>query len=120
MWNQAADPITTTAAFDVARTSGFDRLPPRGKDFWAVVWMNSVGGRQIFQFFERRAEIFSVAAAGEFEVTGRCSESDEGRKAIDDRTKTTLLRTQSFLSPLSVFNIGVHSAPFGDLPGYVG
>jgi hypothetical protein len=55
----AVDPITATAAIDVARTSGFDRLPPRGKDFWAVVWMNSVGGRKIFQFFERRAEIFS-------------------------------------------------------------
>src|ERR1700730_14288684 len=116
----AVDPISTVAAFNVARKSGFGRLPPRGEDFWEVIRMKVVAPRRPFQFLERRTEIFQVAAVGVFEVAGRCPESDEGRKAIDDRAKTTLVRTQSFLSPPSVVNLDVHSAPFDDPSGCVG
>src|SRR5580704_6055273 len=75
--------------------------------------------RRPFQFLERGAEIFQVAAVGVFEVTGRCPESDESRKAVDHRTKATLVRTQSFLGPLSVVDIGIHSAPFDDPSGCI-
>src|SRR6267142_2359952 len=42
-----------------------------------------------------------------------------GRKAVDDQTKPTLARSQSFLSPPSVLDVDTHSAPFDDLSGCV-
>jgi len=92
--------------FNAARTS-------------AVIRVKGVASSPPFQFLELRAEIFEDLAVREFEVTGRCPESDEGRNAIEDQPKTTLARTQGFLSPPSVLDIGVHSAPFDDLSGCV-
>src|SRR5882762_11337774 len=116
----AVDPVSTAAtAFNVARKAGFDRPPPRGEDTCAVIRMKVVAPRPPFQLLERRAEILQVAPVGEFEVTGRCPESDEGRKAVDDQTKTTFARSQSFLSPPSVLDVDTHSAPFDDLSGCV-
>src|ERR1700730_11433572 len=58
----AVDTISTVAAFNVARKSGFGRLPPHREDFWEVIRMKVVAPRRPFQFLERRTEIFQVAA----------------------------------------------------------
>ena len=117
----AVDPISAApAALEVARMPGCDGLPPRGEDICAVIRMKAVGGPPTFQFLKRRTGIFHDLAVDEFEDTGRCPQSDVGRKAIEDQLKTTLARTLGFLNPPSVFDIGVYSAPFDDLSGCIG
>jgi hypothetical protein len=124
----AVDPVRTAeAGLKDVRMAGFDRLSPSGEDVSAVIRMKAVADRPTFQFFEPRAEIFQDLAVDEFDLTGRCDESAEGRNAVADRAKMMLaLRRpkpprlmRSFLSPHSVLDIDAHSAPFDDLSGCV-
>ena len=115
------------AGLKVVWLAGFDCLPPRGEDIWAVIRMKAVADRPTFQFFKCRAEIFHDLTIDELDLTGRCHESAEGRNAVADRAKMTLAlgrpkpprRMRGFLCPPSVLDIGANSAPFDDQSGCV-
>jgi hypothetical protein len=71
--------------------------------------MNRVAGSPTFQFFERLAEVFQDLTIDDFDLTRRTHDGDKGRNAIDDLTKAEVARAQGFLTPLSVFNIGMRA-----------
>lgn len=110
----AVDPVGAAAAsLAFVWMAGFERRLPRGEDTRAVIRMIAVDLPPALQFLERRAEIVQAVAVGVYEIAVRIHEDNEGRKAIEDQTKTTLVRAHGFY-------IGVYSAPFDGLSGCVG
>ncbi len=83
--------------------------------------MNGIAGRQAFQLLERRPDVFQKLAVGGFDFPGRGHDGELCRNTVPDRAKMVFADTQRFRARLPlVLDVNGHSAPFDNLPGWVG